>query len=38
MGLEILSSDFHQGEVIRADREGEALVFSTTVQGEVVEV
>jgi hypothetical protein len=35
--LRILSVDFHEGEVIRADRDGEALVFSTAVQGEVVE-
>lgn len=35
LALEILSGDFHEGEVIRADRDGEALVFFAAVQGEV---
>jgi ATP-dependent Clp protease ATP-binding subunit ClpB len=37
LALRILSGDFHEGDTIRADRDGEALVFSAAVQGEVVE-
>jgi ATP-dependent Clp protease ATP-binding subunit ClpB len=37
LALRILSGDFHEGEVIRADRDGDKLAFSTAVQGEVVE-
>jgi len=37
LALKILSGDFHEGDVIRVDRGGEGLTFSTAVQGEVVE-
>jgi ATP-dependent Clp protease ATP-binding subunit ClpB len=37
LALRILSGDFHEGDIIRVDRDGEKLVFSTAVQGEVVE-
>jgi len=37
LALKILSSDFHEGNVIRVDRGEDGLVFSTVVRGEVVE-
>jgi ATP-dependent Clp protease ATP-binding subunit ClpA len=37
LALKILSSDFQEGDVIRADRVEDGLVFSTAVQGEAVE-
>jgi ATP-dependent Clp protease ATP-binding subunit ClpB len=37
LALKILSGDFHEGEIIRVDRGEDGLVFSSAVQGEVVE-
>jgi ATP-dependent Clp protease ATP-binding subunit ClpB len=37
LALRILSGEFHEGDIIRADRDREKLVFSTVVQGEAVE-
>ncbi|MCC7118744.1 MAG: ATP-dependent chaperone ClpB [Anaerolineales bacterium] len=37
LALSILSGDFHEGDVIQADRGKAGLVFSTAVQGEVLE-
>jgi ATP-dependent Clp protease ATP-binding subunit ClpB len=37
LALKILSGDFHEGEVIRVDRDKDGLTFMSAVQGEVVE-
>ncbi|PWB74873.1 MAG: ATP-dependent chaperone ClpB [Anaerolineales bacterium] len=37
LALKILSGDFHEGDVIRVDHGEEGLVFTSAVQGEVVE-
>jgi ATP-dependent Clp protease ATP-binding subunit ClpB len=37
LALKILSGEFREGDVIEVDREKDGLVFSTAVQGEVVE-
>jgi ATP-dependent Clp protease ATP-binding subunit ClpB len=37
LALKILSGEFHEGDVIEVDRDRNGLVFSTAVQGEVVE-
>jgi ATP-dependent Clp protease ATP-binding subunit ClpB len=37
LALKILSGEFHEGDVIEVDRDKNGLVFSTAVQGEVVE-
>ena len=38
LALQILSGEFHEGDVIRVDRGEDGLVFSTAIHGEVVEV
>jgi hypothetical protein len=35
--LKILSGEFREGDVIEVDRENDHLIFTTAVQGEVVE-
>ncbi len=37
LALKILSGEFHEGDVIEVDRDKNGLVFTTAVQGEVVE-
>jgi ATP-dependent Clp protease ATP-binding subunit ClpB len=37
LALNILAGDFHEGDIIHVDRNKEGLVFTTAVQGEVVE-
>jgi ATP-dependent Clp protease ATP-binding subunit ClpB len=37
LALKILSGEFHEGDVIEVDRDNNGLVFTTAVQGEVVE-
>jgi ATP-dependent Clp protease ATP-binding subunit ClpB len=37
LALKILSGDFQEGDIIRADRGEDGLIFSTSVQGEAVE-
>ncbi len=37
LALQILSGEFHDGDIIRVDRGKEGLIFSTAVQGEVVD-
>jgi ATP-dependent Clp protease ATP-binding subunit ClpB len=37
LALKILSGEFHEGDVIEVDRDNTGLVFTTAVQGEVVE-
>jgi len=37
LALKILSGDFHEGDVIQVDRSKEGLVFTTALQGEVME-
>ncbi len=37
LALKILAGEFHEGDVIEVDRDKNGLVFTTAVQGEVVE-
>ena len=37
LALKILAGEFHEGDVIQVDRDNNGLVFTTAVQGEVVE-